>query len=258
MMRLHERLGFTGSIITVTSNTTNWSRPINCQGADSITFLLGMGTAIGGINSTITIRQAANVTACESTNGALVTGATAVLGSTAANRVVNAVEAIISVTTATTAETVSINGVSLTYSTLGGGATLTTGFGSTIGATVAGGLEAIMNSLSSKINNSTFAAHAGITASTPSTLAVVLTVDDTASTDVNCTSTAASPITCAYVSQQAQISISVDMLNATAAYVCAEFSTAATSVLMGVATIKDRVYWNPPPPHGVVTVAVAT
>ncbi len=255
---MHEDLGFTGSIITVTSNTTNWSRPIHCEGADSITFLLGMGTAIGGIDSTITVRQAANVTACQSTLGGLVTGATAVLGSTAANRIVNAVEAIISVTTATTSETVSINGVNFTYSTVNGAATATTGFGSTIGATVAGGLEAMMNSLSSKINNSTFAAHAGITASTPSTLAVVLTVDDTASTVVNCTSTAASPVTCAYVSQLAQISIPVDMLNSTSRYVCIEFSTAATSVLMGVATIKDHVYWNPPPPHGVVTVAVAT
>ncbi len=258
MNRLQEALGFTGSIITVTSNTTNYSRPMNVEGVDDVLFVLGMGTAIGGINSSILIRQAANVTACESTNGALVTGATAVLGSTAANRIVSAVEAIISVTTATTAETISINGVNFTYSTLNGAATATTGFGSTIGATVAGGLEAMMNSLSSKINNSTFAAHAGITASTPSTLAVVLTVDDTASTTVNCTSTAASPISAAYLSQMAQISIPVDMLNATSLYVCAEFSTAATSVLMGVATIKNKTYWNPPPPHGVVTVARAT
>lgn len=256
-MRLHEQLGFTGSIITVTSNTTNWSRPINVAGAKDVTFLLGMGTAIGGINSTITIRQAANVTACESTNGALVTGATAVLGSTAANRVVGAIEALITITTNTTdGETLAINGVQFTQSTAGSSADVDTGFGSTSAAT--DGTSNVVASLTSKVNNSTFAAHQGITAETLTTATVRIYVDDTASTTVNCTSTAASPITCAYISQLAQISIPVDMLNATAAYVCAEFSTAATSLLVGVATIKNHVQWNPPPAHAVVTVAVAT
>lgn len=255
-MRLHEQLGFTGSIITVTSNTTQWSRPINVAGAKDITFLFGMGTAIGGIDSTITIRQAANVTACESTNGALVTGATAVLGSTAANRIVSAVEALITITTLTTdGDILAINGVQFTQSTAGSSVDVTTGFGLAAGVTET---SFVLASLSSKINNATFAALQGITAEVLTTNTIRLYVDDTASTTVNCTSTAASAITCAYIAQLAQISIPVDMLNATAAYVCAEFSTADAPVLVGVATIKDHVQWNPPPSHGAVTVAVAT
>lgn len=256
-MRLHERLGFTGSLISVTSNTTVWSRPINVAGADSITFLLGMGTAIGGINTTVTIRQAANVTACESVNGALVTGATAVLGSAAANTITNAVEALITITTNTTdGELLTINGVQFTQSTAGSSVDITTGFGSTAAAT--DGTSNVMASLTSKINNSTFAAHQGITAETLTTATVRIYVDDTASTMVTVVSTAASPITCAYIAQLAQITIPVDMLNTTANYVCAEFSTADEPVAVGVATIKDHVVHNPPPPHGVVTVAVAT
>ena len=257
--RLHEVLGFTGSIIAVSSATTSFSRPMNVEGVDDVLFVLGMGTALGGVNSSVTLRQAASVTACESTASAAVTGATALLGSTVANSIVSAVEALITITTATTdGEILSINAVQFTQSTAGAAATVTTGFGSTAGATGADGAAPIITNLTSKINNSTFAAHQGITAETLTTDTLRIYVDDTASTTVNCTSTAASPISAAYLSQIAYISMSVDMLNSTSLYVCAQLTSATTAVSVGVATIKNKVYWNPPPAHGAVTVVKAT
>ncbi len=249
-MIINEHIGFIPQAISLTSVSTVFTIPMSVKGADEITFIVGMGTAIGGINSSVTIRQGRNVTACASTNSANVDGATAFLGSTAANSVVSAIRALITITTVTTdGETLAINGVQFTQSTAGAAATVTTGFGSSNVAS--DGTSAVMASLTSKINFSTFAAHQGITAEVVTSAVVRIYVDDTASTTVNCTSTAASPISAAYEAQQALISFPVDMLDSTSLFVCAQFTSADEPVLVGAVAMKAGNVYNPPPAHGV-------
>ena len=253
--RISENYGFLPHALTISSASTSFTIPINVEGADSVMFLLGMGTAAGGVNTTVHIRQGGTPEVAASTNSTTVPGATAiVLGSTAANLVSNALRGLITVTTAATAaQTVTVNTISFTHSSLGGETTNSTLFGSTLGATVAGGLEAIMNSLSSKINASTVGALQGLTAATVSTANVSVRLNDTASTDVNLLTSAASPFSAAYEAQQTIVEIPVDMLNSTSKYLSAMFCSAATSVLVGSVAIKGGVTHNPPPPHGVIT-----
>lgn len=215
------------------------------EDCDAITFICGYGTASAAataIASNITVRQGADKGLSTSTT---IGGATATLGPTTALTVTNVKSAVITMGTASTlTNTLIINGETLTYSTVPAVATLN--FGSTLGSTVAGGIDGSVNTLSSIINASTVAALQGLTASTISTAAIRIVVDDTASTNLSITSTADANFAIVQEKQQAIIRVTAADLNSTSKYVACILSTCATSVPVSVTVVKEYIRFQPP------------
>lgn len=232
-------------LFTLTSAAGATSMGYSMENCDKITFVCGLGTAMAGataITPTFTAIQSYDIGL--STNAAI-SGATAVVGPTTASQLRNARRVLITFGTAATgAQVLTINGKTLTFSTVGS-ATVSTAmtFGSTEGSTVADGLQKAANSLSSVINNSTLGYF--MTASTPTTATVRLTAKDTASTGIDILT----PATAAYdlTSEQAHsmIEILAEDLNSTSRYVGVSISTVATSVPVAVTVIKSGLRFGP-------------
>lgn len=215
------------------------------EDCDAITFICGYGTASGAataIVSNVTVRQGADRGLSTSTT---VGGATATLGPTTALTVSGVKSAVITMGTASTlTNTLVINGLTFTYTTVGSATALN--FGSGEGSTVADGIANSMNSLSSIINASTNAALLGLTATTISTAAIRIVVDDTASTSLSITSTADANFAIVQEKQTAVVRVLASDLNSTSKYVQCRLSSCATSVPVSVTVIKENVRYAPP------------
>jgi hypothetical protein len=233
--------------ISISTNGTFYSQAINMEGVQTLMYTVGMGTAAGGIEDTVQLFQAESATKARS-SAASTLSAAFTLGNPGTTGILLARKVSITVTTAATDNQIFINSVGLTQSTIGGAATATTSFGSTIDSSGAGALDAITNSLASKINASTDPALVGLTASTISTAAIEIVVNDTASTTVNVQSTAAAFLA-ALIHQEKRIEIPAYALDSTSKYVSVHLTSAATAVLMSVSHVKDG-YYKPAVNHG--------
>lgn len=244
MNRVAEEYQLNNSLISISSATSGLSGGYSMHDCEEVTFVVGMGTALSAataITPTITVRQSAD--SFLSTN-ATVGGLTATLGPTTAEVLNKVKSALITMTTAATgAQTIIVNGTTWTFSTAPAATAFT--FGSSVGSTNAGGLDGTMNSLSSGINASTAASLQGLTASTLTTAAVRIRVNNTASTDLSLTGVAG-----AYglTSEKSQVIFSVksEDLNSTSAFVGIHITTAVTSVNLAVCAIKKGMRYKEP------------
>jgi hypothetical protein len=149
-------------------------------------------------------------------------------------------------TAATLTNSIVLNGVTLTYSTTPNSTNATAlQFGSTIGATAAGGLDGTMGSLATVINAAT--AFAGkLTATTVTTAACLISVDSTdMSTDVNVASTGVQ-FAPTVNRQMVMIDIDVDELNSTSEYVFFTASSCDTAVALSGSIAKNGIRFKPP------------
>lgn len=241
----HKIFNEVGSISSASGFTSLGYSMDDCK---QITFVVGMGSVAAdttGIAPTVTVRQGGDAGLSTSTT---IGGATATFGPTVVNTLTNVKSALITMTTVSTlTNVVTLNGLTLTYSTTPTSTASTNlQFGSTIGATAAGGIDGTVNSLASVINNATAGEFAGLTATTESTAALRITANDTASTDVNVASTAASGFGITSEKAQAIIEIRADDLDSTSKYVACAISTGATAVNMSITVIKDGERKLPP------------
>lgn len=243
--RLGEDAQIFTEMLSVTSAVSGLTNAYYVGDCDRVTFICGLGTAAAAataITPTFSAVQSADVTL--STNAA-VTGATAVCGPTTASQITNARSVLITISSASTdAETITLNGHTLTQTTVGS-ATVATAltFGATAGTTSAAGLADISNSLSSVINNSTLSYW--MTASTPSTATVRLVPKDTASTGIT-VNVGSIAHTGTIEKAHSMIDILTEDLNSTSKYVGVSVSTAATSVAVAVTVIKQGLRNKPP------------
>lgn len=245
MSRLGEEVQIFHEQIGISSGTSGLTNAYSMEDCSQITFVCGLGTvaaAATAITPTFSARQSADVGL--STNAAI-GGATAVCGPTTASQITNARSVLITLSSASTdAETMTLNGYTLTQTTVGS-ATVATAltFGATAGTTSAAGLADIGNSLSSVINNSTMAYY--MTAATASTASVRLTAKDTASTGITI---GVGSIAHTVTSEKSHsiIEVRADDLNSTSKYVGLGISTATTSVTCGVTVIKSGLRNAPP------------
>ena len=171
------------------------------------------------------------------------------LGPSTAFQVQSAKTLTVTVTTATTlTETIVINGNTLTFvgeSTLVSTIGTALAFGSSVGATNAEGLETFMNSLASVINAASILD--GITATTNTTAALILSLDDTATFASGITAlTTGANITPAYEKSQSIIEVNAGDLDSTSQYVGLQISSADTSVQVGICVIKDGMRYQEP------------
>lgn len=250
---MSERLGETRQIfheqISISSAATGLTNAYSFEDCDQITFVCGLGTAsaaVTGLAPTFTVRQSGDLSLSTSTT---VGGATAVCGPTTANQVTNARSILITFGTAATgAQTVTLNGYTMTYTTATAsfGSTIATAlfFGSTVGSTAAEGQELAGNSFSSVVNNSTLSYW--MTASTPSTATVRLVPKDTASTGITAASTVFTAYGITSEKSHSVIDVRAADLNSTSKYVGIHISTVATAVTCGVTVIKSGLRHAPP------------
>ena len=238
MNRLNENSLVFHEQIAISSAASGLTHGYSMEDCDKITFICGLGTAAAAAAAGPVFSAVQSADVGLSTNAAIA-GATALCGPSTANQVTNARQVLISVTTAATGgETLTLNGFTLTgatQSTLVSTVTTALTFGSSL-ATSAGGLEAIMNTLSSVINNSTLSFF--VTASTPSTLAVRLTAKDTASTGITLVSTGG-VYTITSEKAHSVVEILAGDLNSTSKYVGISIATVATAAVVGVTVIKQ-------------------
>lgn len=184
----------------------------------------------GGSQCALTINESSAFSATAASSN--ITGATAMVGSTAANLVQKARAAIINITTATTdGNTIVINGSTFTVSTAVAATSLL--FGATAGSTAAGGADPIVTSLTSLINTYI----SGATASTLSTASILVQVDNEA-TSLNLQTSAASPISVLYRTAQAMVEIDQDRMSTNTRYLGIGLSTIATAISAGLTVIR--------------------
>lgn len=225
MDRISEGLIFDCQPISVTTNSTNISNAFPVKGSETVAFIISMTTAAAGVGFGITAYQG-NSTAPNTT---AISGATASLGSTVAAYVSGAKVARIYVGAGTTSEAVVVNGTTFTYDSTATGTGLT--FGATAGASAAVGVAVAM--LSSVINRTL----PNLIATTGASW-VTIGIKDHASTYINILSSAASPLTPAYVSAQTILEIQTAGLNATCDHVCVVVSSATAAVAADICAIK--------------------
>lgn len=245
-----ERLGEGRQIfheqISISSAATGQSMAYSMEDCSKITFVCGLGTVAVdaiAITPTFTVRQSGDIGLSTST---VVTGATAICGPTTANQITNARSILITLGTAATgAQTLTLQGKTLTFSTLGT-STLATAltFGSTEGSTVASGLNNASTSLITAINNSTLAYW--LTASSVSTASIRILSKDTASTGISAATTAAAAYSITSEKSHSIIEVLAEDLNSTSKYVGLHISTVATAVTCGITVIKDGMRYSRP------------
>jgi hypothetical protein len=250
--RANEYQKMSNEVVTISSAGGATSQRYYMGEGYKLDFIVGGGTAAAStaLAPTITVRQAVDEAAATSTTIASATGT--LYAPATANQVQRAHSALLSMSTASTlTETVVINAGGSTYTlTYVGQSTLVStvatalAFGSSVGSSNAGGLEAAMNSFSSVVNNSTLSAW--LTASTPSTLAVRLTINDTAlnTSGVNILTTGAN-LTPSYEKYVSRIAVLSEDLNTTSAYCYLTISSAATTVQCSIGVIKSGLRYAP-------------
>lgn len=235
--RFGETFRIDAEVITSATAASVTSKRYSMEKSNKACVLVNIGTTStnfpGGTVATVQLQQAVNTTATLGN----ITGATAVIGSTAATIVSKASRAVIQLTTAaTTADTLIVNGSTFAYSGSTAGSATALTFGSTIGSTAATGLANASTELLERIN----ANCAGITATTLTTASLLLTLDDTASTSINITSTGA--FTPLYQQAQACVEVKVADLDSTSAYIAAQVSSMSTILDCGIVCIRDMRY----------------
>lgn len=242
--RFGEHFYVSNEILTISSAAGANSLAYSCDDCDQISFIVGCGTyaASTALTATLNVQQAENRpfttnTTVPSATGTLMTPSTA-------NTIENARSILLTMSSAATlAETLTLNGYTLTYSTVPSTVATALAFGSTLGSTVAGGIDGTILSLSSVINNSTLSKW--LRASSVSTAILRITVNDTASTDVNIASTGTN---FAAVGERSQsiIDIKSEDLNSSSKYVRLAISSAATAVQVGITVVKVGMKNKPP------------
>jgi len=227
-------------ILAPTSAASKTSKYIDMCVCERVCFAVGMGAV--GANNSITAKLVQSGDKLGTTS-ADVTGASTILGSTAANTVTKAKSVLITISSAATdAETLVINGSTFTCSTAGGNATAYARalvFGSTAGTTAAGGIDAIAHSLAAVINTNL----TNLTAATASTATVQINVNDGVSTFINVTGGAT--LSPSYLQAMALIEINAEQLNSTSRYCAVTLTTAATALTMGVCAIGSGLRQGP-------------
>lgn len=244
-----ERVRIDSQALTISSVATASSIPVSMEDCDKCAFVVSLGTAAAALQPTITVYQATAATHAGST----VKSTT--IGSSAAARILNGRRVLLTFTTDSTAATaaVVINGITFAESSdtslfqTASAASART-FGSTLDSSAAGGLENRVQSITSAINNSTFGVP-GITCSTASTAAVYLQVDDTASTTINI-DTCMSGLTPSYLDAQAIVEIQAADLTSGCKWAYVHVSTVATSVRIGIASVRVPLRHGPAKLHG--------
>lgn len=237
------------SFISTISSATAAPIWVSMEDADRALFVVSMGTAAAGLQSAITVLESSVTTAA----GSAIAGATAVIGSTSSTRLDRVKQAIITISSASTDNNlIRINGTTYTQSTANTATSLQ--FGSTAGTTSAAGLDDISHALSSRIN----ANQAYITATTISTLAVRISLDDTASTfslDVN-----ADSANHTFISELAWASIEIKAsdLATTSKYVALNLGTVATAIRANVTVLRYNNRYDPAPVRGTASPLTVT
>jgi len=212
------------------------------EDCSKITFICGLGTVSGSTAGAVLMSARQSGDAGLST-AAAISGATAVVGFSTALQITNVRSVLLTMASASTdAQTLTLNGYTLTQSTVGS-ATVATAmtFGATAGSTSAAGLADISNSLASVINNSTLSYF--MTASTPSTATVRIVAKDTASTGLTVGSSVHVPTV---EKAHAIVEILAEDLNSTSKYVGVTLSTALTATAPCVTVIKSGLRSSPP------------
>ncbi|MCP3680258.1 MAG: hypothetical protein GY782_08435 [Gammaproteobacteria bacterium] len=245
-MRIQEGNKVFNEVVTISSAAGATSLPYSMSDCDEITFVVGIGTAAcaaTAITPTLNVIQSGDIGLSTNTT---VAGATGTIGPTTANEITNAKSVLITISSAATdGETVTINGTTWTASTAGVSTAAATAltFGSSVGATAAGGLDGRVNSLASAIN--AYNLLSGLTAATVSTVALRVTADDTASTDVNIQTTGTIYALTAE-KMQSIISVKAGDIASTSKYVALQISSATTTVQAAIGVIKSGVRHKPP------------
>lgn len=242
--RLSEKYKMFNEVINISSASSGLSNAYSMAEGGGITFIVGAGTVAAAATATtptITVRQSGDRSLATS---ATVAGLSTTLGPTVANTVTAVKSVLVSISSAATdGETLVLNGFTLTANGTASTVSTALAFGSTLGATAAGGLDARINSLASVINNSTL--NRWFTATTQSTVAARIVVNDTANTSINLVSTG-TIYTLTVEKQQVVINVKSEDLNSTSAYVGIGISTAATALNCAVAAITGEVRYKPP------------
>lgn len=239
---LSERFRLDSEAFSITTSAGATSKRVSMEDYDKCCFIVAMGTAAANSNFTIVVNQSSDSTGAGTTASGALT-----MGSTSATRVDNARSAVITISSATTDEVVTLGGLTYTYTTstalftVSSGSGTTRYFGSTLGASVAEGLASAMHSLATGINNSSHGVP-GITATTNTTAAVLLTLDDTAATAgvavINLTATGAG-LTVSYDSAEAIIEVQAADLTSGQKYVSLTASTSTASMVIAITSIRD-------------------
>jgi hypothetical protein len=223
MNRISEEVAISCLPIDITSATTFYAPAMKIHGAQSVAFVVGMGPAVAGQGMTITGQQAETVATVESSLAAAITGATASIGSTIANYVHKATRVRIAISSAVTdAQTIVINGTTLTNATAVSATGLT--FGATAGATDAAGVATIVASLTTMINKN----FPKLTATTGASW-VDVQVNCTASTNISLLTTGGG-ITPSYRAAYTVLDIMTAGLDSTSEYVSVALSSASTAI----------------------------
>lgn len=236
--RFAEKYRVDGEVLTAATAASVTSGRFSMENSDKACVIVNIGTTStnfpGGTQATVQIQQAANTTATL----AAITGATAVIGSTSATHITKAKRAVIQLTTAATSgDYVVVNGTTFTYSGSTAGSATALTFGSTLGST--GGDGALANA-STELLERINANVSGVVATTLTTASLLLTLDDTAATSINVSSSGA--FTPLYRQAQACVEIKASDLNSTSKFIAANISTMSTTLGIGVQCIRDMRY----------------
>lgn len=235
------------------SSVSATSKVFHANDCNEVSIIVGLGTVIAGVQSTITIDQGndKNLT----TSAGLSSATLSVLSGSSSTGRVERASGIVLTLTSSTNTVLTINGISLTQSTssaLIATTANTTNYGATVGTTAEGGQKAVAENLIARLNSTYGSSVIGpggfgslIRASSVTTADVYLYSLDgenlTSGLTVLSDSTLISP---AYLSQQVALSFKTDELNATSEYFKVGISTVATAVACNITVIKSGLRYG--------------
>lgn len=227
-------------VLGVTSAAGATSKWYDMEGYDRAMFVIAAGTFTLSA-ATVQIYQSADVSGA---TNAVISGATLAMGNTTAAQFDHLSKFVITCASAATDnDAIGINGVTLTNSTAGATtASSLLGFGSSDGATGAGGTTAIANSLASKLNSSGVGLSSILIAATQNSTEVLVQLRDGAGTYLSATGHANFPITAQ--NQLGVLEIHADELASTGRYISARITTATTGQKFTITCIRSGRY-NP-------------
>lgn len=250
MSRIGEKTKIYSEVLTVTSAVGATSMTYSMSDCSQIAFIVGISTLVGATatSPTLTVVQSADKLLSTS---AAVASCTGTLGIATAEQLTGCRQGVVTLgaTNLTTAASITINGERLMFSSdateISDNATV---WGSSINTASAEGRTHASSNLAELINNSTLAALKGISASTPSTDSVRITLDDTntTSTGMSLVATASTGLPLTLEKKQSIIEVKADDLAATSQYVGLQISTGDTSIEYAVTVVKSGLRFSGP------------
>lgn len=248
--RLIENTKIHVSTYSLTSAGTT-SASFNANDCAEVSIIVGCGTVIGGVQSTVTVLQSADKNMTTSAGLSTAT-LSVIMGSTVANTVERASGLLITMTSAT-AQTVLLNGVTLTHTSATGVAS-TGGFGSTVGTTVDTGQQLACDALISLINSTYGSSVIGpgglggimrASSGTTATVNVIGLDSQENSSGITWVSTG-TLLVGTYLSQQVGLSFKTDELASTSNYFRPAISTASSVArACSITVIKSGLRYDP-------------